>query len=75
VCRKIDPEPGGGAIQPPHVAQTVQAFCASAERHQVTIDVIAVPDGQHSFDMLDHTETSRAAVNHAIDRITAALTR
>jgi acetyl esterase/lipase len=57
------------------IARTVQAFCASAESHQVAIDVIDVPDGQHSFDMLDHTETSRAAVNHAMDWITSALTR
>jgi acetyl esterase/lipase len=57
------------------IAETVQAFCASAERHQVAIEVIDVPDGQHSFDMLDHTQTARAAVNRAMDWIAATLAR
>jgi acetyl esterase/lipase len=57
----------------PEIAATVEAFTASAERHQVAIDVIDVPDGQHSFDMLDHTESSRAAVTEAMTRVTAAL--
>jgi len=59
----------------PEIAATVEAFTASAERHQVAVDVIDVPDGQHSFDMLDHTDSSRAAVTEALTRVTAALTR
>jgi dienelactone hydrolase len=59
----------------PDIAATVTAFTASAKRHQVAIDVIDVPDGQHSFDMLDHTDSSRAAVTDAMTRVTATLTR
>jgi acetyl esterase/lipase len=59
----------------PDIAATVEAFTASAERHQVAIDVIDVPAGQHSFDMLDHTDSSRAAVTEAMTRVTAALAR
>jgi acetyl esterase/lipase len=59
----------------PEIAATVEAFTASAERHQVAVDIIDVPDGQHSFDMLDHTDSSRAAVTEAMTRVTAALAR
>jgi acetyl esterase/lipase len=59
----------------PEIAATVAAFTASAERHQVAVDIIDVPDGQHSFDMLDHTDSSRAAVTEAMTRVTAALAR
>lgn len=59
----------------PEIAATVEAFTEAAERHQVAIDVIDVPDGQHSFDMLDHTDSSRAAVTEAMARVTAALAR
>jgi acetyl esterase/lipase len=58
----------------PEIAATVEAFTASAELHEVAIDVIDVPDGQHSFDILDHTDSSRAAVTEAMTRVTAALT-
>jgi acetyl esterase/lipase len=59
----------------PDIAATVEAFTEAAERHQVAIDVIDLPDGQHSFDMLDHTDSSRAAVTEAMTRVTAALAR
>ena len=59
----------------PEIAATVEAFTASAERHEVAIDVIDVPDGQHSFDILDHTDSSRAAVSEAMTRVTTALVR
>jgi acetyl esterase/lipase len=59
----------------PQIAATVEAFTASAELHRVAIDVIDVPDGQHGFDMLDHTDSSRAAVTQAMTRVTAALAR
>jgi acetyl esterase/lipase len=57
----------------PEIAATVEAFTASAESHLVAIDVIDVPDGQHSFDMLDHTDSSRAAVTEAMNWATAVL--
>jgi acetyl esterase/lipase len=59
----------------PEIAATVEAFTEAAERYEVAIDVIDVPDGQHSFDMLDHTDSSRAAVTEAMTRVTAALAR
>jgi acetyl esterase/lipase len=59
----------------PDIAATAEAFTASAERHQVAVDVIDVPDGQHSFDMLDHTDSSRTTVTDAMTRVTAALGR
>ena len=31
------------------------------------LDIIDVPKGQHGFDMLDHSEESRAAVTKALD--------
>jgi acetyl esterase/lipase len=59
----------------PDIAATVESFTAAAELHHVAIDVIDLPDGQHSFDMLDHTDSSRAAVTDAMTRVTAALAR
>jgi len=55
------------------VAATVEAFTAAAELHGVGIDVIDVPDGQHGFDMLDHADSSRAAVTEAMNSVTTAL--
>jgi hypothetical protein len=36
--------------------------------------VIDLPAGQHSFDMLDHTDRSQAAVTEAMTWVTTALT-
>ena len=33
----------------------------------IALDIIDVPKGQHGFDMLDHTDESRAAVTKALD--------
>ena len=53
------------------VAATVEA--STAELHGVGIDVIDAPDGQHGFDMLDHADSSRAAVTEAMNWVTTAL--
>lgn len=50
----------------PQVAATVTAFLDTAAARGVPIDVIDVPDGRHSFDILDHDERSRAAVTGAM---------
>jgi acetyl esterase/lipase len=50
----------------PQVADTVTAFMNAAVDHRVAVDVIDVPDGQHSFDILDHTPQSRDAVTAAM---------
>ena len=57
------------------VAATVAAFTAEAELHHVPLTVIDVPDGQHGFDMLDHDESSRAAVSQAMTWVVTALQR
>jgi dienelactone hydrolase len=45
----------------------VDAFVAAAAVAAAPIDVIDVPAGQHSFDIADHTDESRAAVRRAVD--------
>lgn len=57
------------------IAATVEAFAASAELHRVAVDVIDVPEGQHGFDMLDHTDSSRAAVTDAMTWVTTTVRR
>lgn len=57
------------------LAVAVENFISSAERSCVDLEVIDVPDGQHGFDMLDHTDDSRAAVQRAIERVGTMLTR
>lgn len=57
------------------MAATVTAFIAEAEVHHVGVEVLDVPDGQHGFDMLDHTENSRAAVSQAMTWVVTALRR
>jgi hypothetical protein len=57
------------------IAATVTAFTAEAELHHARLTVIDVPDGQHGFDMLDHDESSHAAVNQAMTWVVTALRR
>jgi hypothetical protein len=47
----------------------VDAFLARAKDSGVEVRVIDVPDGQHGFDVLDHTEQSRRAVLEATDLV------
>ena len=48
--------------------RTVELFLALAEHlpPAVDVEIIDVPDGQHSFDIADHTDESRAAVRRAV---------
>lgn len=55
------------------VTATVEAFTVAAGAHHVGLEVIDVPDGQHGFDILDHTDSSRAAVIQAMEWVTATL--
>jgi dienelactone hydrolase len=57
----------------PAIAETVDAFTAAARARQARLDVIDVPHGQHAFDMLDHTEESRNAVERAFGTVAAHL--
>jgi dienelactone hydrolase len=61
-----------GREQPP-IAATVTRFLETAVDRGVNVDVIDVPDGRHSFDILDHTDESRSAVERAMAWMRAAL--
>jgi acetyl esterase/lipase len=58
----------------PQVAATVETFVAAAGACGARLEVIDVPHGQHGFDMLDHTDESRSAVERAIDAVRTAVT-
>lgn len=57
----------------PALVPSQEAFVAAAEKHNARLEIIDVPDGQHGFDQLDHTEQSRKAVERAIDSVLATL--
>jgi acetyl esterase/lipase len=58
----------------PEIAATVEMFVAAARDCGARLEIIDVPDGQHGFDCLDHTDQSREAVERAIDIVLAATT-
>jgi len=58
----------------PEVAPTIEAFTVVARRRGIPLHVVDVPNGQHGFDALDHTEESRAAVRTARDTLLDLLT-
>jgi dienelactone hydrolase len=51
----------------------VDDFLARAKDSGAEVQVIDVPDGQHGFDALDHTDQSREAVKAALAAITTHL--
>jgi acetyl esterase/lipase len=53
----------------PQIAATVAEFVAAAEHCQARLEIIDVPNGQHSFDILDHTDESREAVERALGAV------
>ncbi|WP_406078958.1 dienelactone hydrolase family protein [Micromonospora sp. NBC_00858] len=53
----------------PPVLAGIEAFLAAATTHGRPVRVIEVPDGPHSFDILDHTPQSEAAVLAARDAV------
>jgi acetyl esterase/lipase len=59
----------------PEIAATVDVFLVAARSCGARLTVIEVPNGQHSFDMLDHTDESRAAVEAAFDAVLDATTK
>lgn len=56
-----------------HIAATVEAFVAAAHACGARLEIIDVPHGQHSFDLLDHTDESCSAVERAFDTVLATL--
>jgi acetyl esterase/lipase len=61
-----------GRERPP-IADTVEAFIAAARACKARLDVVDVPHGRHAFDVIDHTDESRLAVEHAFDAVLATL--
>jgi hypothetical protein len=57
-------------LEHPAIAATVEAFVAA---QPAGLEIIDVPNGHHSFDCVDHTDESRAAVERAFDLILAKL--
>jgi acetyl esterase/lipase len=55
----------------PELAATVEAFVSAARACAAQLEIVDVPNGQHSFDILDHTDESRRAVESAIDKVLA----
>ncbi|KAA2260453.1 prolyl oligopeptidase family serine peptidase [Solihabitans fulvus] len=55
------------------IAATIGPFVDAARAHDANLEVIDVPNGQHGFDHLDHTDESRKAVERALDRVFAEL--
>jgi acetyl esterase/lipase len=60
-------------LESPEVAEVVEEFVAAAGN--IRLEVIDVPNGRHGFDMLDHTEESRKAVELAFDLVLAHLSQ
>ena len=52
------------------VAPTQPPFVKAARAAGAVLEVIEVPDGRHGFDVLDHTDESRAAVDAALTLMT-----
>jgi acetyl esterase/lipase len=61
-----------GRERPP-LAAMVEVFVTAARGCGAGLEIIDVPNGQHSFDVLDHTDESRKAVERAFDAVVAAL--
>lgn len=55
----------------PAFAEGIAPFVAAAEGGR--LEVVDVPEGQHSFDVLDDTDESRAAITRAVDAVLATL--
>ncbi|HET9896490.1 MAG TPA: alpha/beta hydrolase [Streptosporangiaceae bacterium] len=60
-------------LEDPVVASTVAEFVTAAEKYDVALEIIDVPNGRHGFDFLDYTEESREAVYKALEMIRNAL--
>jgi dipeptidyl aminopeptidase/acylaminoacyl peptidase len=50
----------------PELNETIDRFAAEAIRHNVALDLLTYPDGQHGFDILDDTERSRYIIQQTL---------
>ncbi|WP_306327882.1 dienelactone hydrolase family protein [Streptomyces venezuelae] len=57
----------------PAFAATVEAFLTAAARNGAEVEVVDVPDGHHSFELVDPTDASREAVERAMRSVLARL--
>jgi dienelactone hydrolase len=57
----------------PDYAEAVDVFVAAAAEAGANLEIIDLPDGHHGFDMVDHTDQSKAAVERALDWVTSRL--
>ncbi|MFD8375829.1 alpha/beta hydrolase [Streptomyces sp. NPDC059688] len=57
----------------PSFAATVGQFLDAATECGATVEVLDVPHGRHGFELLDHSEESRAAVERAMTAVTRLL--
>ncbi len=57
----------------PQLAAPVADFLSAARTYRSRLALVDVPDGQHGFDFLDHTEQSRRAVQEAIRLVRSTL--
>lgn len=69
----VGTEPGGPPVvltragrEHPAFAATVQDFLDAAAKNGVEVDLVDVPLGHHSFELVDPTDASRAAVERAM---------
>jgi hypothetical protein len=56
-------------LERPAFAAAVQVFVDAARACDARLEIIDVPNGQHAFDCLDHTDESRQAVTRALDSV------
>jgi dienelactone hydrolase len=57
----------------PGIAEAVGAFVDASSKAR--LEIVDVPEGRHSFDVLDNDDASRDAIVRAADLVTAALVR
>jgi acetyl esterase/lipase len=57
----------------PEIAATVEEFVTAARAGGARLEIVDVPNGRHSFDVLDDTDESRKAIERAFDAVLAAL--
>ncbi|MEU4219009.1 alpha/beta hydrolase [Actinoplanes sp. NPDC026623] len=58
-------------LENPVIADAVEVFVNAASKAR--LEIVDVPEGRHSFDMLDDDDASRTAIVRAADLVTAAL--
>ncbi len=61
-------------LERPPIAAAVTAFVDAAHAGNAKLEIIDVPNGQHGFDALDHTDESVQAVTRALDSVLGFLT-